>query len=66
MPMSAVNFIELIVQIHKGESADGRSHLENGRGLATSKNHLQKHGNTNAELQAYSCRMTSVPRPNHM
>src|SRR5580658_7417273 len=50
VPMSAVNFFEIIMQIDRGESADGRSHLKVGKGLATSKNHLQKRGNTNAEL----------------
>ena len=63
MPMSVVNFFESIPQIREGESADGRSHIENGRGRANSKNHREKHGNANAEPQVYSSeRMTGVPR----
>jgi hypothetical protein len=60
--MSAVNFFERIPQIGEGESADGRSHLENGRGHAHGKKNWEKHGNTNAEPQAYSSGMTAVPR----
>src|SRR5208337_1626376 len=62
MPMSVVNFFKRIPQIREGESADGRSHLQNGRGHASRKKHWEKHGNTNAGPQAYSSRMTAVPR----
>src|SRR5208282_421952 len=62
MPMSVVNFFERIPKIREGESADGRSHLKNGRGRANRKKHREKHGNTNAESHAYSSRMTGLPR----
>ncbi len=56
MPMPVVNFFERIPQIREGESADGRNHLENGRGHANGKKHREKRDNTNAEPQAYSPR----------
>ena len=62
MPMSVVNFFERIPQIREGESADGRSHLENGRGRSDNKKHGEKHRHADAELQAYSSRMTGMPR----
>src|SRR5579859_1815445 len=54
MPMSVVNFFERISQIRKGEPADGRSHLKNGRGPANSKNRQEERGNEDEELQACS------------
>src|SRR5580658_4450955 len=51
MPMAVVNFFERIPQIREGESADGRSHIENGRGRAKSKNHRKEYGDANAQLQ---------------
>jgi hypothetical protein len=37
-----------------------RRHLETGRGHANSKKHREKHGNTDAEPQAYSSSMIDV------
>jgi hypothetical protein len=51
MPMPVVNFFETIPQVREGESADRRSHLENGRGRAGSQQDREKHGDANAKLQ---------------
>jgi hypothetical protein len=51
MPMPVVNFFERIPQIRERESADGRCHLENGRGRAGRQKHCEKHGDANAKLQ---------------
>src|ERR1017187_2030888 len=62
MGKSVVNFIERIPQIREGESVDGRSHVENGRGRANREKHWQQPGNANPEPQRYSSRTTGVPR----
>src|SRR6202035_2507282 len=38
MSMAVMSFFKRVSQIRKGESADGRSHFENRRGPANSKN----------------------------
>src|ERR1039458_979039 len=62
MRMTIVNFFERIPQIRDGQSADGRSHLENGRDRANGKKHRQQPGRADARLQSYSSRTTGVPR----
>jgi len=46
MPMSVMNFFKRISQIRDGKPADGRSHFENRRGPANSKNRQEKYENT--------------------
>jgi hypothetical protein len=59
--MSSVNFFERIPQIRE-EFANGRSHLQNGRGGANREQHWQQPGDANKEPRRYSSRSTGVPR----
>src|ERR1017187_9149536 len=62
MRMSAVNFFEHIAQTRQRESADGWSHLENGRFRANREERRQQPGNASAEPQSYSSMTIGVPR----
>jgi hypothetical protein len=66
MPMAVVNFFERIPQIREGESADGRSHIENGRGRAKSKNHRKEYGDANAQLQSCSSLISGYAASNRL
>jgi hypothetical protein len=62
MSLPVVNLFEGVPQIRESESADGRSHLRDGRGCAHGESQRQQSGDANAERQRYSSRSTGVLR----
>src|SRR5579863_5143039 len=52
MAVSIMNFFERVLQTRESQSANGRSHFENGRGRASNKKQLEKHSDVNPEPQA--------------